>query len=102
MAEKLTDQQVRHVAMLARLKLDDEQLRQMAEQLSSILGYVDKIGELDLDDVEPMAHPTGMSNKLREDEPAAPPGADAMLASAPESDPPFFRVPKVLGGQASG
>ncbi len=102
MAEKLTNQQVRHVAMLARLKLDDNQLHQMAEQLSSILGYVEKIGELELDDVEPMAHPTGMSNKLRADEPATPPGADAMLASAPESDPPFFKVPKALGGRGSG
>ncbi len=97
MTARLTDEQVRHVAKLSRLKLDDPQVHYFAEQLSSVLGYVDKLSELDVDDVKPMAHPTDMTNRFRDDEPT--PGMDVedALRNAPASDPPFFKVPKVLG-----
>ena len=97
MSEKLTDEQVRHVAKLSRLKLSDDQIHFFAEQLSHVLGYIDKLSELNVDGVEPMAHPTDMTNKLRPDEPTPGMPVDAALANAPASDPPFFRVPKVLG-----
>ena len=97
MAEKLTDEQVRHVAMLARLKLDDAQVHHMAEQLSAVLDYMDQLNELDVDGVEPMAHPLEMTNKLRPDEPGACLSIEQVLANAPQADPPFFRVPKILG-----
>jgi len=97
MAEKLTNEQVRHVAKLGRLKLDDEQVHFFAEQLSSTLEYVAKLSELDVDGVEPMAHPTAMTNRLRADEPTPGMDVDAALKNAPASDPPFFKVPKVLG-----
>ena len=97
MAEKLTDEQVRHVAMLGRLKLDDEQIHHMAEQMSAVLDYMDKLNELDVEGVEPMAHPLEMTNKLRADEPGACLPIEQVLGNAPESDPPYFKVPKVLG-----
>lgn len=97
MAGTLTDQQVRHVARLSRLKLTDEQIHYFAQQLSAVLGYIDKLNELDVQGIEPMAHPTDMTNKLRPDVPSQPMPTDLALANAPASDPPFFKVPKVLG-----
>src|SRR5262245_4637639 len=68
MAEPLTAQQVRHVAKLARLRLSDGQVEQYRTQLSSILQYVAKLDELDLEGVEPLAHPTELTNRLDDDE----------------------------------
>ena len=99
MAEpKISPQQVRHVARLARLALDDDELERFGAQLESILGYVAKIDQADVTGVEPMAHAANLKNVLRDDvvEPALP--ADSVLQNAPETDGPFFKVPKVIGG----
>lgn len=87
----------RHVAKLARLALDDAHLQRLATQLASILEYVDQIGRVDTAEVEPMAHALPLHNVLREDriEPSLP--LDKVLQNAPETDGPFFKVPKVLG-----
>ena len=89
---------VRHVAKLSRLALDEGQLAHLAPQLEAILGYVAKIGEVDVAGVEPMAHATPISNVLREDvvTPSLP--IEKTLQNAPERDGPFFAVPKVIGG----
>ena len=98
MAQKLTLDDVKHVAMLSRLALDEDHLRRLASQLESILGYVAKIGEADVSGVEPMTHALPLHNVFREDvvEPSLPP--DKVLQNAPETDGPFFKVPKILGG----
>jgi len=101
MPEKLTDEQVRHVAKLSRLKLSDERIHYFAEQLSTTLDYISKLSELDVDNVEPMAHPTDMTNKFRDDQPTPGMPVDDALANAPQADPPFFKVPKVLGDGGS-
>jgi aspartyl-tRNA(Asn)/glutamyl-tRNA(Gln) amidotransferase subunit C len=94
----ITLEQVRHVAKLARLELPEEKLVKLAGQLESILGYVDKIKEVDTSGVEPMAHALPLHNVLREDEiqPSLP--LEKVLMNAPETDGPFFRVPKIIGG----
>lgn len=94
----LSDDQLRHVAKLARLDVPDDQLHRFAGQLTAILGYVERIGQVDVGGVEPMAHPLPLQNVLRED--VARPGLplDAVLQNAPEVDGPFFKVPKVIGG----
>ena len=97
MSERLSDDDVRHVAKLARLKLDDAQVHAFAEQLSDVLAYVRKLDELDVSNVEPMAHPTDMVNRFRDDTPGRPISVDQALANAPAADTPFFKVPKVLG-----
>jgi len=97
MPEQITEQDVRHVAKLSRLKLTDEQVRFFAGQLSHVMDYVDKLSEVDIDGVEPMAHPTDMTNRFRDDSPTPGMPVDDALANAPSSDPPFFKVPKVLG-----
>jgi aspartyl-tRNA(Asn)/glutamyl-tRNA(Gln) amidotransferase subunit C len=100
MAEQpeITPEQVRHVAKLARLHLDEPQLQRLEGQLESILEYVAKIREVDVAGVEPMAHALPLTNVLREDvvEPSLP--VEKVLQNAPESDGPFFKVPKVIGG----
>jgi aspartyl-tRNA(Asn)/glutamyl-tRNA(Gln) amidotransferase subunit C len=94
----LTPDDVRHVARLARLALDDEHLRTFMPQLESILDYVDKIRAVDVAGVEPMAHALPLANVLREDvvEPSLP--IEKVLQNAPETDGRFFKVPKVIGG----
>src|SRR4051794_13064235 len=95
---KLTPENVRHVAELARLALDDEQLRTLTPQLESILEYVAKVREVEVSGVEPMAHALPLVNVLREDvvEPSLP--IEDVLRNAPETDGRFFKVPKILGG----
>lgn len=95
--QRLTDQEVRHVAKLGRLKMSDEQVHYFAEQLSHVLGHFQKINELNIDDVEPMAHATDLTNVFRPDEPSTPLTVEQALANAPQTLPPFFKVPKVLG-----
>ena len=97
MATSITDADVRHVAKLSRLKLSDDQIADYTKQLGRVLGYIDKLSELDVEGVEPMAHALDMSNVLRDDVVQEPLPVDKALASAPASDPPFFKVPKVLG-----
>ena len=100
MAEQpeITPEQVRHVAKLARLHLDEPQLQRLEGQLESILEYVAKLREVDVTGVEPLAHALPLTNVLRDDvvEPSLP--LEKVLQNAPESDGPFFKVPKVIGG----
>jgi aspartyl-tRNA(Asn)/glutamyl-tRNA(Gln) amidotransferase subunit C len=88
---------VKHVAKLARLWLDETHLRRLAGQLEPILSYVNKMAAVDVAGVEPMAHALPLHNVLREDvvQPSLP--LDKVLANAPATDGPFFKVPKVLG-----
>jgi aspartyl-tRNA(Asn)/glutamyl-tRNA(Gln) amidotransferase subunit C len=96
--QQITPEQVAHVAKLARLALPPERLRVLSGQLESILGYVAKIAEVDVTGVEPMAHALPVHNVFRQDvvEPSLP--LEKVLQNAPDSDGPFFKVPKVIGG----
>lgn len=89
---------VRHVAKLARLALDEPALERFSTQLTSILHYVDKIAAVDVENVAPMAHALPMHNVLRDDVPGPGLPLDKVLQNAPDADGPFFRVPKVIGG----
>lgn len=97
MNEKINEQQVRHVAKLARLKITDEQVKTFTRQLDAILTYVAQLEQLDTSNVEPLAHCLPVSNVLRDDtvQPSLS-NADA-LANAPAKDGEFFTIPKVLG-----
>jgi aspartyl-tRNA(Asn)/glutamyl-tRNA(Gln) amidotransferase subunit C len=85
--------QVLHVAKLARLRLDDEEVERMSEELSTILDHIEKIGELDLDDVEPTSHVIELENVLRDDEPRPSWPRERMLEQAPDEAEAGFRVP---------
>jgi len=103
--DRMSDQKLitlddaKHVARLARLWLDEPQLQKLTGQLESILEYVNQIGRVDVSDVEPMAHALPLHNVFRED--VAKPGLplEKVLMNAPQTDGPFFKVPKVLGAE---
>ena len=86
-------EQVLHVARLARLRLTDDEVQNMTGELSSILDHIEKIGELDLDDVAPTSHVVELENVLRADEPRPSLERERALAEAPDSDGTGFRVP---------
>jgi aspartyl-tRNA(Asn)/glutamyl-tRNA(Gln) amidotransferase subunit C len=86
-------EQVLHVARLARLRLSDEEVERMAGELSGILEHVDRIGELDLDDVEPTSHVVDLENVLRPDRPRPSWPKDVVLEQAPDPADGAFRVP---------
>ncbi len=86
-------EQVLHVAKLARLGLTEAEVETMAGELSGILEHVDRIAELDLDDVEPTSHVVKLENVLRADVPHASLDLEVALAQAPDPTDGAFRVP---------
>ncbi|MDP6634325.1 MAG: Asp-tRNA(Asn)/Glu-tRNA(Gln) amidotransferase subunit GatC [Phycisphaerae bacterium] len=97
MSNAIDIDQVRHIGVLSRIELDDDQARDLAGQLGAIVEYFGKLNELDTDGVEPMAHAVGTHNVLAEDAPLASLSPDEALANAPARDGDFFMVPKVIG-----
>ncbi len=87
---------VKHVALLARLRLEGEALAKTAAQLDEILEYVKKLQAVPTDQVEPTSHVLPLSNVLRKDQPQPPLPNEAVMRLAPASQPPFVNVPKVL------
>ena len=96
-SKSLSIDDVKHVAKLARLWLDDAHLQRLGSQLESIIKYVAQMDKVDVTGVEPMAHALPLHNVLREDvvEPSL--TTEQVLANAPDRDGPFFKVPKILG-----
>ena len=94
--QKVSEEEVRHIATLSRLKPSDEEVHRFAEQLSAILAYVQHLNEVETTDVPPTAHAVPVSNVSRADLPHQPLSPDAALANAPQRDGNFFAVPKVL------
>lgn len=94
----ISEEQVRHVALLARLKLTDEEISRLGEDLNSILGHIDTIQQLDLTDVPPTAHALDMVNETRADEVRQGLSREAALANAPEAADGAFVIPRIVGG----
>jgi aspartyl-tRNA(Asn)/glutamyl-tRNA(Gln) amidotransferase subunit C len=89
----LSREEVLHVARLARLELSEQEVERFAEELSKVLDYVEKISELDLEDIPPTSHVVDVENALRADEPRPSLPRDVALASAPDAALGGFRVP---------
>ena len=92
----LSRQEVEQVALLARLRLSDQELEKLTTQLNQIVGYVEQLQQLDTEEVEPMAHPLPINNVFRADEVRPSIGVDKALANAPKRDAEFYLVPPVL------
>ena len=86
-------EQVLHVARLARLRLTEEEVERMAPELSTILEHIERLGELDLDGVEPTSHVVELENVLRPDEPHSSLPRERALEGAPDAGDGGFRVP---------
>jgi aspartyl-tRNA(Asn)/glutamyl-tRNA(Gln) amidotransferase subunit C len=91
-------EQVHHVARLARLRLTEDEVERMAGELSSILGHIERISELDLDGVEPTSHVVEVSNALRPDEPRPSLDREVALGNAPDRTDDGFLVPSPQAG----
>jgi aspartyl-tRNA(Asn)/glutamyl-tRNA(Gln) amidotransferase subunit C len=92
----ISREDVVNVARLARLALSDAEIERMREQLNAILGYIDKLKELDITNVEPTSHAVPLVNVMREDEIVPSLGQEAMLANAPDRAGALFRVPRII------
>jgi aspartyl-tRNA(Asn)/glutamyl-tRNA(Gln) amidotransferase subunit C len=93
---KLSREEVQRVAVLARLRLTPEEQSSLHDELDRILGYMDKLNQLDTADVDLFSHAANITNTLREDRVTNRPNADALLANAPDRDGTFFKVPKII------
>ena len=87
---------VRHIARLARIAMSDSEVEAMVPELNNILSWVDQLGEVDTDGVEPLATVIDNKLRLRADEVADGDCRDAVLANAPDAQHGFFAVPKVI------
>src|SRR5687767_4978023 len=93
----LTRADVEKVSLPGRLLLSDAELDKMTEQMGRIVGYVEQLGELNTENVQPMAHALEMHNVFADDALAASLPREAALANAPKKDAECYRVPAVLG-----
>jgi aspartyl-tRNA(Asn)/glutamyl-tRNA(Gln) amidotransferase subunit C len=86
-------EEVLHVARLARLRLEEDELQRMASELSAVLDHIARIGELALDDVPPTSHVVEVTGRLRADEPRASLPREVALEQAPAVSDGGFLVP---------
>ena len=97
----LSQEDVRKLALLARLELSDAEVSTIAPQLVSILGFVEQLSQLDTDDVEPMTTALDVDNRWRSDELVPGLTNQQALQNAPAKDENSFLVPPVLGTAAA-
>jgi aspartyl-tRNA(Asn)/glutamyl-tRNA(Gln) amidotransferase subunit C len=92
----VTPEQVRHIARLARIAMSDEEIAALAPELNNILGWVEQLGEVNTDGVEPLTAVIDQKLRLRDDKVTDGDCRDAVLANAPAAEHGFFAVPKVI------
>jgi aspartyl-tRNA(Asn)/glutamyl-tRNA(Gln) amidotransferase subunit C len=97
----LTEKDVQHIAKLARIKLTKKEEERFKKELSSILDYIDKLGELDTEEVEPLYQTTGIVNAVRKDEHRKDFEMNddlnkKLIGQAPQSENRFIKVKPVL------
>ncbi|MCX7393070.1 MAG: Asp-tRNA(Asn)/Glu-tRNA(Gln) amidotransferase subunit GatC [Planctomycetales bacterium] len=96
---RLTHDDVRKVALLARLKMTDADVARLADELTAIVHYVDVLKDIDTTGIEPMVHSVELLNVLREDILGTCLTREAALRNAPRSDGKFFLVPAMIDAQ---
>jgi aspartyl-tRNA(Asn)/glutamyl-tRNA(Gln) amidotransferase subunit C len=92
----VSSEQVRHIAKLARIAMSEEEIERLVPELNNILGWVEQLGEVDTDGVEPLATVIDLKLRLREDAVTDGNIRDEVLANAPDAQHGFFAVPKVI------
>jgi aspartyl-tRNA(Asn)/glutamyl-tRNA(Gln) amidotransferase subunit C len=93
---RISKDQVKHVAHLARLAVTDEEAEMLTEQLDKIIGFAEELNELDTDNVEPTTHVLELKNVLREDEVRNSVSVDEAMRNAPAQKDGQFKVPNIL------
>ena len=92
----LDREDVRKIAFLARIRVDDADLEPLAGELNNIIGWVESLGEVDTDGVEPMTSVAEMTLRRRDDVVDDGGNAEAVLANAPDREGDYYAVPKVV------
>ena len=92
----VSNEQVRHIARLARIAMSDEELERLLPELNNILGWVEQLAEVETDGVEPLATVIDQKLRLRDDVVTDGDCRDEILANAPDAQHGFFAVPKVI------
>lgn len=92
----LSPDEVRHIAHLARLRIEDDDIGDYAGNLSRIVDFVDQLGRADTDSVTPMAHPLEMAQRLRDDEVTEQNHRDEYQQNAPATEAGMYLVPRVI------
>ena len=92
----VSPEQVRHIARLARIAMSDEEIERLVPELNAIIGWVEQLGDVDTDGVEPLATVIDQKLRLRDDMVNDGNIRDDVLANAPEAQHGFFAVPKVI------
>ncbi len=92
----ITRDDVQHVATLARLEFNEEEIEQFTHQLARILDYIGKLNELDTADVPPTSHPLPIRNVVKEDVAKSSYDREVVLDGAPSAEEGYFEVPKVI------
>jgi aspartyl-tRNA(Asn)/glutamyl-tRNA(Gln) amidotransferase subunit C len=93
---KITREEVEHVARLSRLALDEAEIEALTGQMDTLLGYVEKLDQLDTEGIVPTAHAVPMENAFRPDDVKPSIGLERALQNAPQSEEGCFVVPKVI------
>tara|TARA_E500000331_G_scaffold357982_2_gene422022 strand:- start:580 stop:870 length:291 start_codon:yes stop_codon:yes gene_type:complete len=93
---KITDKLIREIAVLAKLDFDKSSAEEMKVDLEKIIGFVDKLSEVNTDGVEPLIYLSDEVNVLREDEIKAVVSQVEALKNAPDKDSDYFKCPTVL------
>ena len=93
----VTRKDVEKIAELAQLKFTDDELENFTTQMNEVLTYMEKLNELNTENVQPLAHPVEQKNVFREDVKKDSIKTDEALKNAPSSEDNHFKVPKVIG-----
>lgn len=101
MAYQITREQAEKVAHLARLDLTDAELELFSGQLSSIVGYIQKLNELDTTNVEPLAHCQPVHNVFRDDSVRPSLDVEKAMENAPDRVDDYFKVPQILDSESN-
>ena len=96
MTHVISDEMIEYVSILAKLKPDVQEKEQARKDLAEMLGYIDRLGELDTEGIEPMSHVYPESNRFREDTVTNGDGREQVLANAPEVRDGAFVVPRTF------
>ncbi len=94
--------EVRRIARLARIRVEDAEADALGRDLGAVLGYVELLDSLDTAGVEEMATVLPLATPLRADEPAAPLAPEVAVMNAPAAEGSAFAVPKVIGAETEG
>jgi len=93
---KITLEEVKYVAQLARINFTDEQIVMLGKQLSNIVGYIEQLKEIETANIEPTSHIMPLNNVFREDSISSSLPRHEMLSNAPDCNERFYIVPKII------